>query len=178
MIEIQNIVVENDEKDETIDTFPVKSAKDMTYNEFFQEHMEKNVPCLIRDLMDDWPACQKLTDKNHEPNISFFENLISTEKVPVANCSEKYFNSQEKCEMSLKDYLTYWKSERAENLYLKDWHFVKDHPGEELYKTPKYFSSDWLNEYWENQDSDYKFVYLGKKFENVKNCSIENSQKY
>ena len=36
------------------------------------------------------------------------------------------------------------------------------------YRTPHYFCSDWLNEWWENrtdceQENDYRFVYIGPK---------------
>lgn len=57
--------------------------------------------------------------------------------VPVADCSNEYFNSHAKTEMKMRDYLHYW-SQRAEArgvevseadtdslLYLKDWHFSK-----------------------------------------------------
>ena len=40
---------------------------------------------------------------------------------------------------------------------------MKQFPNVELYSTPKYFTSDWLNEYWQDQNDDYKFVYLGPK---------------
>ena len=39
----------------------------------------------------------------------------------------------------------------------------RQYPDAEIYHTPIYFQSDWLNEYWCNQSSedDYKFVYIG-----------------
>ena len=38
------------------------------------------------------------------------------------------------------------------------------HPDDEIYKTPVYFSSDWLNEYCTDHSiDDYKFVYIGAK---------------
>ena len=133
----------------------------MSYNEFFHQHMVKNLPCLIKNLMKNWKA---MTDFviNNEPNIDFFATLDTTKEVPVANCSAKYFNSQEKCSMTLQEYLGYWMSDRSELLYLKDWHFTKDHPGgQDFYQVPDYFKSDWLNEYWQDKNDDYKFVYLG-----------------
>ena len=162
-IEAKNNVLEDDTS-KLLDTFPVKSAKGLSYSDFFQQFMVKNVPCLIRDLMSDWPATRDLINDKQEPNIEFFETLQNVQ-VPVADCSAKYFNSQEKMSMTLKEYLSYWRSSRQDantNLYyLKDWHFVKQFPEIQLYSTPKYFSSDWLNEYWEDQNDDYKFVYLG-----------------
>ena len=167
MIEIEdkNNVLEDDSS-KLLDTFPVKSGKGLSYSDFFQQFMVKNVPCLIRDLMSDWPATRDLINDKQEPNIEFFETLENVQ-VPVADCSAKYFNSQEKISMTLKEYLSYWRSSRQDantNLYyLKDWHFVKQFPEVQLYTTPEYFTSDWLNEYWQNQKDDYKFVYLGPK---------------
>jgi len=52
-------------------------------------------------------------------------------------------------------------------LYLKDWHFFRHFPNESIYKTPFYFSSDWLNEMYDEKmpcfDDDFKFVYIGVK---------------
>lgn len=39
----------------------------------------------------------------------------------------------------------------------------REYPDDEAYKTPEYFTSDWLNEFCENQDDDYRFVYMGPK---------------
>ena len=157
----------NDDPDpqniEKVLEFPVKNSENMSYNEFFHQHMLKNSPCLIKNLMKNWKA---MTDFviNNEPNIDFFATLDTTKEVPVANCSAKYFNSQEKCSMTLQEYLDYWMSDRTELLYLKDWHFTKDHPGgQDFYQVPDYFKSDWLNEYWQDKNDDYKFVYLGPK---------------
>lgn len=55
--------------------------------------------------------------------------------------------------------------------YFKDWHFTRDYPDEVVYTVPKYFSSDWLNEYLTSKDDlnddvtkdDYRFVYMGPK---------------
>ncbi len=42
-------------------------------------------------------------------------------------------------------------------------HF-RNFPEHNTYKTPIYFSSDWLNEYWDTIEvDDYRFVYMGPK---------------
>ncbi|PNF41555.1 JmjC domain-containing protein 4 [Cryptotermes secundus] len=93
-------------------------------------------------------------------------------KVPVANCDEKYYNVQKKSDIQLSDYLKYWQNYSSKShsdlpcLYLKDWHFTQDFPEENIYRTPKYFASDWLNEYYSAKTSirdDYRFVYMGPK---------------
>ena len=165
MLEINEVDEKKTKNDSNLlESFPVKSAKDLSYSDFFYQFMLQNKPCLIRDLMEYWPATKLLTNDKNEPNINFFEKLKDVD-VPVADCSAKYFNSQEKISMTLKEYVSFWRSKKdkndSKNLYLKDWHFVKQFPEIQLYSTPKYFSSDWLNEYWEDQNDDYKFVYLG-----------------
>lgn len=42
--------------------------------------------------------------------------------------------------------------------------FNRDFPEHNVYTTPVYFTSDWLNEYWDTlQVDDYRFVYMGPK---------------
>lgn len=94
--------------------------------------------------------------------------------VPVTNCGIKYHNAMSSKEMKFSEYLDYWLELIAsghdysnhECLYLKDWHFVENFPDYESYKTPIYFESDWLNDFWEyrrDKKDDYKFVYMGPK---------------
>ena len=136
-----------------------------------------------------------------------FTLVGSSSKVPVTTCdirrvyktcseqllallkvsNSRYHNAQECKEESFGDYLAYWKGDRKEGTkYLKDWHFhrlVRDRYT--AYTTPKFFSSDWLNEWWEirgkeeialeqknageNSErseidgNDYRFVYIGPR---------------
>jgi len=49
-------------------------------------------------------------------------------------------------------------------LYLKDWHCVRSFPNVPIYEVPRYFASDWLNEYYiahPELNDDYMFVYMG-----------------
>lgn len=42
--------------------------------------------------------------------------------------------------------------------------FLRAFPEHDVYTTPVYFSSDWLNEYWDAiAVDDYRFVYMGPK---------------
>ena len=75
--------------------------------------------------------------------------------------------------MLIKSYIDYWVDYRNCNysnkmplLYLKDWHCVKNFSNMPIYDVPKYFSSDWLNEYFTahpDLNDDYMFVYMGPK---------------
>ncbi|NXS85047.1 JMJD4 protein, partial [Erpornis zantholeuca] len=91
--------------------------------------------------------------------------------VPVANCDVKEYNSNPKEQLPFKEYVEYWR-EYIRNgyhssrgcLYLKDWHLSRAFPELDVYTTPVYFSSDWLNEYWDAVAvDDYRFVYMGPK---------------
>ncbi|KAJ8320765.1 hypothetical protein KUTeg_002352, partial [Tegillarca granosa] len=65
-----------------------------------------------------------------------------------------------------EDYIASGYAENKECLYLKDWHFNRDFPLYKAYTTPEYFTSDWLNEFWDtqvNDHDDYRFVYMGPK---------------
>ena len=101
--------------------------------------------------------------------------------------NSRYHNAQECKEESFGDYLTYWRGDRKEGTkYLKDWHLhrlVRNRYT--AYTTPHFFSSDWLNEWWEirgkeeialeeknagvNSErsdidgNDYRFVYIGPR---------------
>lgn len=42
--------------------------------------------------------------------------------------------------------------------------FYRDFPEHNVYTTPVFFTSDWLNEYWDTLEvDDYRFVYMGPK---------------
>ncbi|XP_016320044.1 jmjC domain-containing protein 4-like [Sinocyclocheilus anshuiensis] len=100
------------------------------------------------------------------------ENLTSKDfcmNLAVANCSAKEYNSNPKQIMPFKEFMQYWR-EYIQNghsapkgcLYVKDWHMQRNFPKHNTYKTPIYFFSDWLNEYWDTIEvDDYRFVYMG-----------------
>ena len=97
----------------------------------------------------------------------------------------RYHNAQECHEQTFEEYLTYWKGDRKEGVkYLKDWHFHRlVYDRYTAYSTPHFFSSDWLNEWWEggtemgadselentkkdsdkklDEGNDYRFLYIG-----------------
>ena len=162
------------------DVFPILEDA-LEYDGFFRDYLETNTPCLIRNYneMKNWQSCIDWIDYDtNAPNFHKFGMIIDVENhfVPVSNCDKRYFNSQEKSDMTFKSFVKEWRqSEENETLnlyYLKDWHFVKEVPNYKAYETPYYFVSDWLNEYLEDSDhefiaeddfhkSDYKFVYIG-----------------
>lgn len=160
--------------------------REIPYGEFFARFLSANRPCLFADfLTEPWSSRTDWLAEGREPNVDFFVRLLGeSAAVPVSDCGKRFFNAQEKCERTLGEYVEYWKARRAvaadsrrdgarerndECLYLKDWHFVRSCPESyRAYTCPVYFSSDWLNEWWDNrtdedEQSDYKFVYIGPK---------------
>jgi hypothetical protein len=122
---------------EVLEEFPVLD-REISYEEFFRNFIVANVPCLLtvegptkgwRSLAD-W-ACPD----GKKCDLNFFRTILAPNLiVPVSDCGSKYFNSQEKVEMSFEQYLSYWNERENENsgvercLYLKDWHFCRDCP--------------------------------------------------
>ncbi|TPP63711.1 Protein hu-li tai shao [Fasciola gigantica] len=93
-------------------------------------------------------------------------------KLYVADCSLLEFDAHPVAEMSLEDYLIYWRSFHSESsnetrlLYLKDWHYFRRPGNQCYYELPLHFSSDWMNEFWKvrpDSDDDFRFVYLGTR---------------
>ncbi|KAJ9577233.1 hypothetical protein L9F63_006207 [Diploptera punctata] len=152
-------------------TIPIESD-DISYNEFFTKYLCKNLPCILQiKATKNWKSVNEWT-LNKKPNFTYIAEKFGSAAVPVANCDEKYYNAQKKSDSSLSDYLIYWREyiEKCHTdlpcLYLKDWHFTRDFPDENIYRVPKYFASDWLNEYFtakKDIKDDYRFVYMGPK---------------
>lgn len=148
----------------------------LTYNDFFDRFMVKNVPVLIMGIADRWECMNWVNSGkdfvDYNINFEYLKQKIDVnQNVPIANCSKTYFNSHEKSEMRFGEFVDYWRSQIQRNerestnlLYLKDWHLRHTQPDYEFYKTPFYFASDWLNEYCEEKKiDDYRFVYMGPK---------------
>ncbi|XP_043476912.1 2-oxoglutarate and iron-dependent oxygenase JMJD4 [Leptopilina heterotoma] len=149
------------------------NVEELSYNAFFCKYLIPNKPCIIQsNVTKDW-LCRKNWIQNETPNFSLLHELFDDCIVPVADCNKRYYNSHQKNEMLVKNFLNYWQQLRINNyhenasfLYLKDWHCKKDHPEMKFYDVPKYFASDWLNEYFTGQkelNDDYMFVYIGPK---------------
>eukprot|EP00092_Neocalanus_flemingeri_P001131 GFUD01001205.1.p1 GENE.GFUD01001205.1~~GFUD01001205.1.p1 ORF type:complete len:416 (+),score=87.05 GFUD01001205.1:31-1278(+) len=156
--------------------FP-RISHDLDYSEFFEKFLFQNLPVIFSNqITSKWESVKDWSTTEGFPNLTFFESIIDQESlVPVSDCNKKFFNSQECSEESFASYSQYWQgytqlySETEPCKYLKDWHFHRDNKHSySAYRTPKYFCSDWLNEWWENrtdseEKSDYRFVYIGPK---------------
>ncbi|CAA6673091.1 unnamed protein product [Spirodela intermedia] len=134
--------------------------------------------------MEGWRACEDWVTDDGRPNLGFLSAHFGVSKVTVADCSRREFTDQNRTEMSVSEFMDYCKNTNLNEdsqplLYLKDWHFVKEHPAYVAYETPSFFRDDWLNIYLDSYNmhqgskmqrdqneincSDYRFVYMGPK---------------
>ncbi|KAH9373549.1 hypothetical protein HPB48_014854 [Haemaphysalis longicornis] len=147
----------------------------ISYPEFFRRYAQTNTPCVISaDSTSDWRSRHEWVDSNGQPRLAFLKSAFGSSSVSVSDCSVKQYDSPSCSEVPFSDYVDYWqrlidsKHDYSTNpcLYLKDWHFTRDFPTYGAYTTPKYFTSDWLNEFWDMRTDvkdDFRFVYMGPK---------------
>ncbi|KAI4326716.1 hypothetical protein MLD38_032000 [Melastoma candidum] len=166
-------------------------GRELSYGEFVDRYMAKNLPVVLTGLMDCWRACRDWVTPDGKPNLSFFTLNFGASRVQVADCGSREFTDQRRVEMSVSEFVEEWRrrqecgdianlaGEFRHVLYLKDWHFVREYPDYEAYRTPLFFKDDWLNLYLDHyrmhEDSearsetddvscsDYRFVYMGAK---------------
>lgn len=150
-------------------------SPDISYREFYLQFAFSNTPCILSPQhTSDWKSRHEWVDSSGRPKLEFLKSSFGSATVPVSDCSVKQYDSPSCCEMSFSEYVDYWQKlidsghDYCANpcLYLKDWHFTRDFPTYGPYTTPKYFSSDWLNEYWDlrtDVKDDFRFVYMGPK---------------
>ncbi|XP_008193873.1 2-oxoglutarate and iron-dependent oxygenase JMJD4 [Tribolium castaneum] len=137
--------------------------KELSYEEFFHNFMRPNVPCVIKNITEDWEAHYKWLNEEKAPNLDYLKDKYGNCDVTIYNCSEKYFNSQKTQICKLDSFLNKWNSAENKSKYLKDWHLKNTFKNDNFYTVPIYFASDWLNEYLtENSEDDYRFVYIGQ----------------
>lgn len=163
----KNIFAETGIKQNDCNEIVKISKKELSYNKFFHEFMLKNIPVVIKNenLLTTVASLwfHEIDHKISQLQIEKLEDILGAECVPVYNCSKQYFNSHEKMSMPFNEFVDYWKStDRQKLLYLKDFHLKQQFPELDFYNTPKYFASDWLNEYLVDEKmDDYRFVYIG-----------------
>lgn len=159
-----------------IDSIDRLLAGDISYDDFFQQYMQRNRACVIADLPNDWHSYQHWTvAESGALDVDYIRQKLANrlpdnDNVPVADCGREHFNSHAKLTMRLADYLDYWQKRSFDDkqpqrlLYLKDWHLRQTLTGYEFYRTPSLFASDWLNEYLvDGGADDYRFVYIGPR---------------
>ncbi|XP_076994063.1 2-oxoglutarate and iron-dependent oxygenase JMJD4 [Tamandua tetradactyla] len=148
----------------------IEKPDSLSYADFFKGYLLPNLPCVFSSAFTEgWGSRRHWVTPSGKPNFDFLLQKYGDMVVPVANCGVQEYNSNPKEHMPLRDYISYWKEYIQENyssprgcLYLKDWHLCRDSSAEDVYTLPVYFSSDWLNEYWDTLNvDDYRFIYMG-----------------
>ncbi|KAK3611203.1 hypothetical protein CHS0354_009457 [Potamilus streckersoni] len=152
----------------------VRIDYEISYAEFFKRYLLENRPCILSSrFTESWKSRKEWVDETGCPNLLFLDNMFGGASVPVADCGKEEYSSHPKISMTLTSYIEYLRNKRGvvQNndercLYLKDWHFTRAFPDYMAYDTPLYFRSDWMNEFWDSQnsiDDDYRFIYIGPK---------------
>ncbi|XP_017889963.1 jmjC domain-containing protein 4 [Ceratina calcarata] len=169
-LEIQNRRPSGEENETLIECIDYLDPS-ISYDEFFAKYLMENRPCIFKSSITENWSCKRQWNLDGAPDFDVLDILFGDCTVPVADCNKKYYNSQSKDDMKMRDYLAYWTdfakdpySKSMPLLYLKDWHCPKLFPNAPMYTVPEFFASDWLNEYYiANPDlnDDYRFVYMG-----------------
>ena len=132
----------------------------LTPEEFAERYLRPNRPVLLTGVGELW-RCQHWVTADGRPDIAFLAATFGDSSVPVASPDGS------RSTMTVAEYVTWWRGSRASGpRYLKDWHFVAQHPEYGAYETPPHVADDWLNDHWAalgdaDGDGDHRFVYLG-----------------
>ncbi|XP_021569884.1 jmjC domain-containing protein 4 [Carlito syrichta] len=141
-----------------------------SYGDFVRGFLLPNRPCVFSSAFTRaWGCRRRWVTPAGRPDFDYLLQTYGDVVVPVADCGVQEYNSNPKEHMPLRDYISYWKeyiqgdcSSPRGCLYLKDWHLCRDSPADDVFTLPVYFSSDWLNEFWDTLGvDDYRFVYAG-----------------
>ncbi|KAG3265114.1 jumonji domain containing 4, transcript variant X1 [Ictidomys tridecemlineatus] len=151
----------------------IKEPATFSYADFVKAFLLPNRPCVFSSAFtENWGSRRRWVTPEGKPDFEYLLQKYGDVVVPVANCGVQEYNSNPKEHMPLREYISYWLeyvqrgcSSPRGCLYLKDWHVCRDSSAEDLgdvFTLPVYFSSDWLNEFWDALDvDDYRFVYAG-----------------
>lgn len=136
----------------------------LTYQKFFENHLIKNLPCIVQNVTRSWECTEKWIE-NNSINYEYLKQTYGDLEAPVADCNEILDYAQRTKNMKVNEFLNYMQiTQKNCLLYLKDLHLKKLRPNDNFYVVPKIFSSDWLNEHADDKnEDDFKFVYIGPK---------------
>ncbi|CAK4080965.1 unnamed protein product [Aphanomyces euteiches] len=164
------------------DEIAVVDGEFLSYEEFCAEFMAKNVPVLIKNIGKDWSVFQRWIQSDGRLDRAYLTQMYGQAQVPVVSYdTSNAYGEEDRSTVSLglafalnmKIYIIPWTIETymagleetpPPKRYMKDWHFTRDFPNDSIYITPRFFTDDWLNWWWDRKGGDdYRFVYLGPK---------------
>ncbi|KAG0712256.1 JmjC domain-containing protein 4 [Chionoecetes opilio] len=122
-----------------LSAFP-RISDPLDYDEFLREYLEKNKPCVFSArFTEGWRARQAWVTQAGTPDVDYLLHHFDRDdqppfpvrrngeaKVPVADCDQKHYDSQEKKTYTLQEYIQYWNTARESSegkklcLYLKN----------------------------------------------------------
>ncbi|NWH41928.1 JMJD4 protein, partial [Chloropsis hardwickii] len=122
----------------------IDKVDSFTYSDFFRDYLIPNHPCIFSaKFTEDWGSRKNWVTWDGKPN---FEHLL-----------QKFG----KIHLALP---TGFGGSHFPELLFQVFLFSRAFPEQDVYTTPVYFSSDWLNEYWDAMAvDDFRFVYMGPK---------------
>mmetsp|Transcript_32504 Transcript_32504/g.81457 ORF Transcript_32504/g.81457 Transcript_32504/m.81457 type:complete len:461 (+) Transcript_32504:91-1473(+) len=141
----------------------------ISYEEFFTEHLLKNLPAVIEEsLVHDWPCLKNWrTDTPRGPRINwdYLRHHFGASRLPLACAGPP---------LTLAAYIdTHCQGSEAAPPptpppYFKDWHFFREFAAHPTFCLPQLFHDDWLNHFCDTHVSregqhrdDFRFVYVG-----------------
>ncbi|OQV23041.1 JmjC domain-containing protein 4 [Hypsibius exemplaris] len=137
------------------------------YSEFYRRYLIENRPCILSDTFTaSWSSRTEWVSADGTLDLDFLVSHYGPSEVPVTQCEDQTeYGAAKSTREKFRDFVEYLKMaaiNRPGCRYLKDWHFQREFPNVGVYSVPEYFSSDWLNEFCdENGEDDYRFLYLG-----------------
>ena len=128
-------------------------------NAFGRKNMHPSKVMFGKWLSRNWKCTKEWKDHDNNLRLDYLSQKYGDQEVPVTNYLSEYFS---RYEMPFREYVDHLRKNSETILYLKDWHLALVDPS--FYDIPKYFTSDWLNEFCIAMNrSDYRFVYIGQK---------------
>ena len=85
----------------------------LSYEHFVVNHLLKNEPCLIRNIVhgnnknDNWHIYDKWTNKKGDISYKYLRDKYGETIVDVADCGNKSYSDQQRSSMTLSNYLSY-----------------------------------------------------------------------
>ena len=124
-----------------------------------RQNMHPSIVMFGKWLSRNWKCTKEWKDHDNNLRLDYLCEKYGDQEVPVTNYLSEYFS---RYEMPFREYVDHLRKNSETILYLKDWHLALFDPT--FYDIPKYFTSDWLNEFCIAMNrSDYRFVYIGQK---------------
>lgn len=129
---------------------PLQVVSDIPLNEFEERFALPEVPVVLQNMANDWPASKTWSLDN-------FSDKYGSLFVEVSRVS-----NGEKKSMTLQEYINYMRTTHEEHpYYLRNWEYEADFPGmKEEYKILPHFRS-WLDTLPPDMQPGFRWIFIG-----------------